>query len=106
MGDVGRSCAEAQITAQHAALGNSEGHKSAWCGFPKTLKGEKSGGCLYNYVAALRAPTFATPPLRLPPRPHTPPFAFTRAPSLGLKSSHEEASPDPDLRDGAEEGRW
>ena len=102
----GRSCAEAQITAQHAALGNSERRKSAWSGFPKTLECKKLGGCLYNYIAALRAPTFATPSLRLPPCPRAPPFAFTRALPLGLKNLRKEVSSDLDLRDGAKEGRW
>ena len=103
---MGRSCVEAQTTAQHAALGNSKGRKSAWCGLPKTLECKKSGGCLYNYAAALCAPTFATPSLHLPPHPHTPPFTFTHAPLLGLKSMHKGTSSDLDLRDGAEEGRW
>ena len=56
---MGRSCVEAQITAHHAALGNSEGRK-AWCGFPKTLEYEKLVRFLYNCAATLRAPTFAT----------------------------------------------
>ena len=106
MGDMGRSYVEAQITAQHTALGNSEGRKSAWSGFPKTLECKKSGGCLYNSIAALRAPTCATPSLCLPPRPRAPPFAFTRTLPLGLKSMRKGTSSDPDLRDGAEEGRW
>ena len=105
MGDMGRSCAEAQITAHHAALGNSEGRKSIWCGFPKTLECEKWVRFLYNYIATLRAPTFATSPLHLPPQPRTPPFTFTRALQLGLKSLQKKASSDLDLRDGAEEGR-
>jgi len=58
MGDMGSSCAEAQVTAQHAALENLERRKS-WSGFPKTLECEKVGGVLYNYSAAPRAPTFA-----------------------------------------------
>ena len=68
MGDMGYSCAEAQVTARHAASGNSERRKS-WCGFPKTLECEKWGGCFYNCAAALHAPTFATLPLCLPPQP-------------------------------------
>ena len=105
-GDMGRSCMEAQITAQHAALGNSEGRKSAWCGFPKTLECKKLGGCLYNCIVALRAPTFATSSLHLPPRPRAPPFTFTHTPPLGLKILRKEASSDLDPRDGVEEGRW
>ena len=106
MGDMGRSCAEAQITAHHAALGNSEGRKSIRCGFPKTLECEKWVWFLYNCVATLHAPTFATLPLHLPPQPHAPPFAFTRALPLGLKNLRKEVSSDLDLRDGAKEGRW
>ena len=103
---MGRSCTEAQIMAHHTALGNSEGRKSIWCGFPKTLECEKWIQFLYSYVAALRAPTFATSPLHLPPQPSAPLFTFTRAPPLGLKSMRKKASSDPDLRDGVEEGRW
>ena len=84
MGDMGCSCAEAQVTAHHAALGNSERGKS-WCGFPKTLECEKWRGCLYNYIATLCTPTFATPPLRLPPCPRAPPSAFTRASAAKAK---------------------
>ena len=96
MGDMGRSCAEAQIMAQHAALGNLERRKS-WCGFLKTLECEKWVRFLYNYAAVLHAPTFATSPLHLPPQPRAPPFAFTRA---------STASPNLDLRNGAEERKW
>ena len=38
-------------------------------GFPKTLKCERVGGVLYNCAATPRAPTFATLPFHLPPRP-------------------------------------
>jgi len=106
MGDMGHSCVEAQMVAQLVALGNSEGRKSMWCGFPKTLECEKWVRFLYNCVAALRAPTFATSPLHLPPQPSAPLFTFTRAPPLGLKSLRKLSNSDPDLREGAEEGRW
>ena len=67
MGDAGCSCAKAQVTAHHDVSENWERRKS-WSGFPKTLECER-WGVLYNYPAALRAPTFATLLLRLPPQP-------------------------------------
>ena len=59
MGDMGCSCAKAQVTAHIATSKNSKRRKS-WSGFPKTLECEKWVRFLYNCVAALRAPSFAT----------------------------------------------
>ena len=95
---MGRSCMKAQITAHHAALGNSKGHKSIWCGFPKTLECEKWVRFLYNCVAALYLLVFL---LALAILIHI----QMRSP-LGLESLHKGTSSDLDLRDGGEVGRW
>ena len=96
MSDMGCSCAKAQVTAHIATSENSERRKS-WSGFPKTLECEKWGGC---FITA--SPHSVLPPLLLR---H---FVFL----LSLRASRftftraSAASPNLDLRDGAEEGSW
>ena len=94
MGDMGRSCAKAQVTAHHAIAENLEWRKS-WEQFPKNPRMRKVGEC---FITALPHPA-------LPPLPFCR-FIFLLSPRTSGFTRAPAANPKIDLRDVAEEESW